>query len=189
MKISTEGIAGFAEMTDAQKLQAVLGLDIPDPIDLSGYVKKDLYDKTSSELATAKKSLREKMTTDEQKAAENAQAFQELQEKYAALEKENSISKTKAQYLSMPGYDDTLASETAEALYNGDMAKVFANQKKASENYEKKLKADWMKSTPAPGGSYGGTETKDEAVEMAKAIGAKKALSMKSSNDALNYYK
>ena len=40
MKISTDSIQGFAEMSDADKVTALLGLDVPDPVDLSGYVKK-----------------------------------------------------------------------------------------------------------------------------------------------------
>lgn len=44
MKISTDGIQGFAEMSDADKVTALLGIDVPDPVDLSGYVKKEVFD-------------------------------------------------------------------------------------------------------------------------------------------------
>ena len=63
--IDPSTIEGFENMSDAEKVTALLGLDIPERVDLSGYVKKDVFDKTSSELASAKKSLREKMTAEE----------------------------------------------------------------------------------------------------------------------------
>ena len=81
-KIDTSGIEGYAEMTAEQKLAALEGFDIPDP-DLSGYVKKDLFDKKASELAAAKKQLGEKMTEDEQKASEKE--IQDLTDKYIKI--------------------------------------------------------------------------------------------------------
>ena len=49
--ISTESIEGFDSMTTEQKVEALLKVEVPERIDLSGYVKKDLFDKTASELA------------------------------------------------------------------------------------------------------------------------------------------
>ena len=47
-----------------QELKALESYDIPDP-DYSGYVKKNLFDKTSSELPAKKKELQAKLTNDE----------------------------------------------------------------------------------------------------------------------------
>ena len=56
--ISTESIEGFDSMTTEQKVEALLKVEVPERIDLSGYVKKDLFDKTASELAEAKKTIK-----------------------------------------------------------------------------------------------------------------------------------
>ena len=53
MKISTDSIQGFAEMSDADKVTALLGLDVPDPVDLSGYVKKEVFDASLAPKITA----------------------------------------------------------------------------------------------------------------------------------------
>ena len=67
MKISTDSIHGFAEMSDADKVTALLGLDVPDPVDLSGYVKKEVFDAKATEAANLSKQLKSKMTDDEQR--------------------------------------------------------------------------------------------------------------------------
>jgi hypothetical protein len=74
-KIDVTKIEGYADMTPEEKLKALEGYDVPDP-DYSGYVKKDVFDKTASELAAKKKELTEKMSEDEQKKAKEAKRKQ-----------------------------------------------------------------------------------------------------------------
>lgn len=54
-KIDVSTIEGFANMTAEQKVEALANYDFPDP-DYTGYVKKDVFDKTASELASWKRS-------------------------------------------------------------------------------------------------------------------------------------
>ena len=136
MKISTEKIEGYADMTLEQKLAALEAYEVDDP-DYSGYVAKEIFDKTASELSNTKKQLREKMSADEIKAKEDAEKMEELIKERDALLKEKTISGHKANYLAL-GYDEKLATETAEAMANGEIEKVFANQKKHNEALEKK---------------------------------------------------
>ena len=63
MKLDLTKIEGYENMTPEEKLKALEGYDVPDP-DYSGYVKKDMYDKTASELAEKKKQLQAKLTED-----------------------------------------------------------------------------------------------------------------------------
>ena len=65
-KIDISKIDGYADMTPEQKIAALEAFETEDP-DYSGYVKKDIFDKTASELAAKKKELNEKLTEDEQK--------------------------------------------------------------------------------------------------------------------------
>lgn len=147
-KIDVTQIKGYAEMSAEDKLKALEGFDIPDP-DYSGYVKKDVFDKTASELAGVKKQLKDKMTDDEAAKQKEQEEREELQSKYDKLLRESEISKHKAKLLAL-GYDEKLADETAEAMADGDMEKVFANQKKHLDSVEKRVRADALKDTPKP---------------------------------------
>ena len=154
MKIDTTKIEGYDTMTPEQKLAALEAFETDAP-DYAGYIKKDLFDKTASELADHKKQLKAKMTEDEQKEAERAAKEAERDALLAALQKDKSVSDAKAQFLGL-GYESALADETAKAMVEGDMAKVFANQKKHLESVEKKVRAEALKETPKPAPGGGG---------------------------------
>ncbi len=157
MKIDVSKIEGYADMTTEEKLKALESYDLPDA-DYSGYVKKDVFDKTASELAAKKKELSAKLTEDERKAKEEQEKQEELQKKYDALLHESVVSKNKAKLLGL-GYAEKLADDTAEAMANGDLEKVFANQKKHLDNFEKQIRAEALKNTPKPTGDGDATQT------------------------------
>ena len=186
--ISTEGIEGFESMTAEQKVEALLKVEVPEKVDLAGYVKKDLFDKTASELAEAKKTLKGKMSEDEAAKAQADADRKALEDKYAELLKKSTIAEHTAKYIAMPGYDEKLARETAEALYEGNMEAVFANQQKANAAYEKKLRAEMVKQDPKPDGAGGDDQKKDAAVEFAKKLGKQRADALKSANEGLKHY-
>jgi hypothetical protein len=165
MKINTGKIEGYADMTPEEKIKALEAYELADP-DYTGYVKKEVFDKTASELADSKKQLREKMSADEIKAKEDAERQEKLQSDYDALLKKVSISENKAKLLAL-GYEDKLASDTAEAMTDGNLEKVFANQKKHLEAVEKKIREDVLHNTPKPeGGSSSNTMTKEKLKGM-----------------------
>ena len=147
-KIDVTLIEGYAEMSTEDKLKALEGLDLPDP-DYSGYVKKDLFDKTASELSEKKRQLRDKMSEDEQKALKDKEEREELQLKYDKLLRESEVSKNKAKLIGL-GYEEALADETAIAMVDGDLTKVFDNQKKHLDSVEKRVRAEALKDTPKP---------------------------------------
>lgn len=127
---------------------------------------KNALSKSNSEVADYKRQLKEKMTADELKAKEDAEKQEKLQKDYDALVREVSVSKNKAKLLAL-GYDDTLAGETAEAMVNGELDKVFANQKKHLDAMEKKVRSEILKDTPKPNGGNGDkTITKEDFAKM-----------------------
>ena len=165
MKNITEKIEGYKDMTPEQKLAALENYEVNEP-DYSGYVTKEVFDKTASELANTKKQLREKMSAEEVKAKEDAEKYEEVVKERDALLREKTILGHKTKYLSL-GYDESLANETAEAMANGEIEKVFANQKKHLEAVEKKIRADVLKDTPKPEGGNGSeTITKEKFLKM-----------------------
>lgn len=188
MNIDTSTIEGFEGMTAEQKVEALLKVEVPEKVDLAGYVKKDLFDKTASELAEAKKAAKAKMTEEEAAAAERDAKWAEMEAKLKELETEKTISTYKASYLAMPGFDEKLAEDTAKALAEGDMKTVFANQQKASAAHEKKLRAEMVKQDPKPDGAGGDDQKKDTAVEFARNLGKQRADALKSANEGLKNY-
>lgn len=68
-KIDISKIDGYADMTPEQKIAALEAFETEDP-DYSGYVRKDIFDKTASELAAKKKELNEKLNRGRAEKAE-----------------------------------------------------------------------------------------------------------------------
>lgn len=60
--IDTSTIEGFDGMTADEKVTALLGLQIPDAVDMSGYVAKSVFDTKATEAATLSKQLKAKTT-------------------------------------------------------------------------------------------------------------------------------
>lgn len=126
------------------------------PKDNSSEIKtlKDLISKRNGEIAEYKRKLNEKSTEEEQKAQKEQEERDELQSKYEALLKETEIAKKISKFLSL-GYDEKLATETANAFVNGEFDVVFANQEKYQAQTEKRIRAEMLKTTPKPEGGSG----------------------------------
>lgn len=127
-------------------------------------VDKAVFDKTASELAAAKKQLKEKMTAEEQAKAEQDTFKQQL----ADLQKENQQMKLKDSFIGN-GYDAKTAASLAEAYSSGDMAKFASLNSSYMETQKKdiaaKVKEDLLKSTPGIGAG-----NKQEKVDFSKQI-------------------
>lgn len=187
--IDTSTIEGFEGMTAEQKVDALLKLNIPDAPDMSKFISKDTFDKTASELAKTKKEYAAKLSDDEKAKIAEKEKWDELQSKYDALEKSSKISESTAKYIGL-GYDEKLAKETAEALYEGNMEKVFANQKAFNEAQEKAIRAKLVAGDPKPSGTGGGGDDKSEAVKLAESLAKNRSnINQKSSDAMKNYFK
>lgn len=177
--IDTSKIEGFEAMTAEEKLAAVLKVEVPDAVDLSKYVAKDVFDKKASEAANLSKQLKD---------AKPASEVQQLQDRIAEMEKREKIAEYKSKYLEQ-GYDKELAAETAQAVFDGDMAKVFENGEKFKAALEQKIKEDLMNKTRKPDGTGGDEKKTDAAVERAKEIARASSGGEKSYNDIMSKYK
>ena len=141
---------------------ALKGIELPS--DNSDEIErlKNALTKSNSEAADYKRQLKEKMSAEELKAKEDAEKWEEMEKNYNALLKKDAVSTNKAKLLGL-GYEESLADETAEAMVNGELDKVFANQKKHLDNLEKKIRSEILKDTPKPdGGSPSETMTKEK---------------------------
>lgn len=193
-QIDVTQIAGFEEMTAEQKIDALMKLEVPDKVDLSGYVKKSVFDAKAAEASDLSKKLKGKMTEDEQKQAEIAEAAEAaakekeaLLARVAELEKNNTLREYTLGFTNL-GFDEKLAAETANLFEEKDSVKFFANMKKFLESYEKAIEKKLMDKTPNPGGNSG-KDDEDAAVKKAKALYGAQNGTSKSYNDILAQYK
>lgn len=155
MKIDTNLIPNFDALPEDAK-NAIAAMEFADAPDMSQFVSKATFDKKASEAADLNKKLRERMTEDERSKQEQAESLAAMQQELETLRKEKTVAKYTADYVKL-GFDEKLAEETAKALADGDMVKVFANQSKANEALVKKTIADKLKDTPrGVGGQAGG---------------------------------
>ena len=165
MKILTDKIKGFAEMSDADKVAALLSLDLPDPVDMSQFVEKKVFDAKATEASNLSKQLKSKMSDEEAKAAKEAEERAEMEKELTSLRKEKAIGTYKSAYLEL-GYDAEMAAENAAAVHSGDLSKVFANQKKFIETQKKAAAAGALDKQPglSSGNPLSGENAEDAAV-------------------------
>lgn len=187
-KIDTSKIEGFDTMTAEEKLAALLGLDVPEEVDLTAFVSKTLFDRTASELAEAKKTIRGNMSAEELARAEAERAQEELQGRYDELLEKYTVNAYKARYIAM-GYDEKLAEDTAKALFEGKTDVVFANGEKFRESVEQRIKTEVLGDTPKPDGAGGKEKPEKTAdVERAERIGKANAEANKTAQSILSQY-
>lgn len=121
------------------------------------FVSKKLFDKTASDLAAAKRgagAAAEKAKTELDTALERIAV---LENDAKAAKRESDIAKNTAAYVAL-GYSQELAKSTAEAMVDGDTAKVNANLAAFVAQKTQSIKEELMKGTkpPAAGGSASG---------------------------------
>lgn len=170
MKIDTSKIEGYAEMTAEEKLAALEALEIGE-----GMVEKRLLDKANSEAADYKRQLRATMSEAEQKAAEEKEAREALENRLKELETEKKMSDYRAEFAGI-GYDEKNATDMAAALVSGDMKTVFRLQKAFVESQKEAIKAELLAQTPPPAGGAGKNDTFTKEQFRAMPLHEKQAL-------------
>ena len=193
--IDTSSIENFDAMTAEEKLDAVLKLEIPESVDMSRFVSKETFDKKASEAADWKNKAngwKDKhdalISDDEKKKQAEEEEKAELLAKLEALEKQNTVAKYTNAYIAL-GYDKALAEETAKAMADGDMEKVFSNGEKHKTALEKKIREDLMNRTPKPDGAGVGDKPDDSDIAKAKELARAKHGGDKSYDEIMNKYK
>ena len=159
--INTSLIEGYAEMTPEQKVEALEKFKYNDLTkDLEK--AKEAISKANSEAADWKRKHNALLSDEEQKKATEDEEKKAMLEKIALLEKNAEKAEYSKKLLAL-GYDEALATETAEAFANGDMEAIFANQKIFLDAHDKGLTAKLMGGgIEPPAGSGSVTLTKEE---------------------------
>lgn len=182
MRIDTNAIENYANMTAEEKVAVLEVLDIHD-IDTETHYK-DLISKANSEakkykdaMRTAEDKLKGFMTDDERQKKELEDRYKAIEEENASLKRDMTISQKTAFYQSI-GFDEELAKQTAEAFVDGDFETVEANQKKAHEAFEQNLRQsvreENVRNTPHPNNGGVGSQTITKAQILAEKDTAKR---------------
>lgn len=110
---------------------------------------KKAVDKSSSDASSWKKKYMDTQSESEKLNMEKAERDAAIKEELEALRKESAINKFAKSFMSC-GYSEEMATKAAEAQYSGDTDELFRIQKSYMDNMEKKIRADIMKTMPAP---------------------------------------
>ena len=166
-KIDTAKIKDFDSLSPEQKIEALLSYELEEAKpDYSGYVKKEVFDKTASEVAKLKKEALDRLSEEEKAKKIAEEEMETLRSRNAELEKAAKVSAYKAKYIAA-GYDEALANATAEAFASGDMDTVFANQTKFLTEHDKAVKASMLGGTKTPPAGNGASSvlTKEDIMK------------------------
>lgn len=155
-KIDISKIPNYENMTAEEKVKALESYEFE--VDNSEVERlKTAVSKANSEAAEWKRKHNALLSEEERKKAEQLEAQQAIKKEIAELRRDKAVYESKARFLGL-GYDETLATETAKALADGDMEKVFANQQIYIENVRKAERAASLAGDPKPpAGTPGGT--------------------------------
>ena len=147
MKIDMTNIPGYSDsMSDTEKLNLLLGYNIPEP-DYSGYVKKEVFDNTARDLSEYKKKCKALEAANMTEAEKNEQAAKEAEQmkteydkKLAALELRETLMAhgfTSEDYgnIAFPDIADVeVAKQFATSLCAAMQAKINAAELKIKDS-------------------------------------------------------
>lgn len=153
-KIDVSTIEGYESMSAEDKLNAVLGMDIPDSSELEK-LKSQISSK-NSEISEWKKKHNALLDEDQRKQIESEDTMKALQDELQSLRRDKSVSTYKAKLLEN-GFTSDEASKAAEKLADGNIDGFFDNLASFRSSMEKNIKAELMRNNPTPG-STGGTD-------------------------------
>ena len=172
-KIDVTKIENFDQMTDSEKLEAVLNYEVetpaPEPAPADGETQKlrDALNKASSQVADYKRQLHEKMTAEEIAKAERDEREKALQEELATLRRERTVSDYTAHYITM-GCDTETAKALASNLPDGLGEEFFTAQRSFFANKENQIRSEVLNQQPQPTAGSPLTSKQAEDLELAK---------------------
>lgn len=153
MKIDITRLNGYREdMTAEEKIALIENADLD-------VVSKEVFDKKASERAKYSKELKTSRTEEDSRKAETDTKIAELETLVQNLTAEKTMNEYTSKFMGL-NFSEEKAKESAKALFNGDMNKVFANIAEFNKGAVEQAKADLIKNTPAP---VGGTRSKGSA--------------------------
>lgn len=110
-------------------------------------------DKANSEAAEYKRKLKDHMSEEEKRVAEEADRIKTIEQENADLKKRIAIADYTSKFIAS-GLDAEVAAKSAEAAYTGDIDTVIANYNSKIASVKESVKAELISATPVmTGGS------------------------------------
>lgn len=189
MKIDTNGIQGYADMTAEEKIAALEGFEFEDATSLKATIEKTKasLNKASSEAADYKRKYNSTLSDTEKQIEELTSRNNELAEKLAKADRDNLINRLKADLIGQH-YSSELAEKKANALADNDYTALIEIEKQYADEREKEIRAEVARLSPRPDGGNGADVNIDKASEVAAELGKKRKAETNTSNDILNKY-
>lgn len=157
-----------------------------DPSTLPPSVSKETFDKVAEKLARLEQEKKNALPEDEQAQIRQ----QEILERMAALEKENSCMKYEKSFLAA-GYTPEIAQKLANCVSDGKFEDFVKEQvvwtKQLKETLYAQAKEDLLKGTPPVGGGQS-RKPGDEAVALAEQLAKSRANASAGQRDILKNY-
>lgn len=166
------GDAYVEGMSAEDMIKAFEAVELPhDTSDEIERLRKALT-KSNAEAAENKRKLKEHMSDEEKRSAEEAERVKGIEEENQLLKKQIAISDFTAKFVAS-GLDAETAAKTAEAAYTGDIDTVIANYNAKIASVKDAVKAELISSTPTLQGGKSGGKVKDytEDINSSMATG------------------
>lgn len=178
MKIDTTLIKGFDQMSDSDKLSAILGYEFDDPKPDTSVIEKlkASLTKATSEAAENKRKLNEKMTEAEKEAADRAERDAAIAEELASLRLDKDMRRFKEL-----GVREESAAVMAKAIANLDQKTkdaYFDAYAKENEAMRKDISAQRIKGTKGVegGGSADKQMSREDIFKITDTIARQNAI-------------
>lgn len=126
-----------------------LDVDLISKDSLSGYVSKDVFDKTAKEASEWKQKYKSTLDDSTRQQEENAERQEQLQKELDEFKKQKAIGDLTNNYISL-GYSSELAKSSAEAQFNNDNETLFKNMQSFQNAQNQELKNLRQQQTPPP---------------------------------------
>lgn len=153
MKIDVSTIEGFEGMSAEEKVNALLGVDLPDSSNEIERLRASL-NKATSEASEWKKKHNALLSEEDQRKSEESETMNALMEELETLRKEKTVSNYTARLLEN-GYAKEEASKGAQLLAEGNIDAFFGTLSTYKGNLEKSIKSELLKNNPVPEQSGG----------------------------------
>lgn len=145
------GEAYREDMTKEELIEALNGVQLPkdnsDEIDRL----KNAVSKANAESADYKRKLKDRLSEEEKKSAEEAERISAIENENKELRKKITVSEYTAKFLAS-GLEEKVAIASAEAAFNGDIDTVIANYNSKIASIRDSVKAELISSTPVMSG-------------------------------------
>lgn len=129
---------------------------------------KNAVSKANSEAAENKRKLKEKMSEDEKRSAEEAERITAIETENKELKKKIAISEYTAKFLAS-GLDAESAAKSAEAAYTGDIDTVISNFNNRIASVKESVKAELIGNNPVIAGGNA-SKAKDYSGDISSSI-------------------